>query len=339
MMIGVLLALFQLSTALNEITISSAEQSSSRNATSLAGKAIDDDLSTSSYTEADEKSWITLKLNTSRRLNKVVIRGQAATDCDFEVHLTLKNGSTKFCEEYTVAGLYNKNVKFWGGRATAINISEKEACNQTMQMYEIKVFGPCERGYFSVPEEIGRYTLVDNPWNNMTRLICTECAPGSYSETRNGKEDCDVCGAGMWSDAGAEQCTPCIAGKWRADGDSGCTECEAGWWSVIGAAECTECEAGWWSVIGAAECTECAAGTWSVIGAAECTECAAGWWSVIGAAGCTACTGGKTSKAGSTGAGDCYYGKKLNCKRNCANCFYFTRLRLDPKQYDTFFKL
>ena len=266
MMIGFLLALFQLSTALNEIAISSAEQSSSRNATSLAGKAIDGDISTSSYTKAEEKSWITLKLNTSRQLNKVVIRGQAATDCDFEVHLTLKNGSTKF--------------------------SEKEACTQTMQMYEIKVFGPCEKGYFSAPEEIGVYTLVDNPWNNMTKLICTECAPGSYSETRNGKEDCDVCGAGNWSDAGAEQCTPCTAGKWRADGDSGCTECAAGWWSNAGAAECT--------------------------------ECAAGWWSVIGAAACTACTGGKTSEPGSTSAGDCYYGKKLNCKRNCANCFYFT---------------
>ena len=312
-MIGVLLALFQLSTALNKITISSAEQSSSRDATSLAGKAIDGNTSTSSYTKAEEKSWITLKLNTSRQLNKVVIRGHAAAECDFEVHLILNDGSTKFCEEYTVKGLYNKNVKFWGVPATEINISEKTACPQTMQMYEIKVFGPCEKGYFSAPEEIGRYTLVDNPWNNMTKLICTECAPGSYSETRNGKEDCDVCGAGNWSDAGAAECTECAAGKWSNAGAAECTECAAGTWSVIGAAGCTECAAGTWSVIGAAECTECAAGRWSNAGAAECTECTAGTWSVIGAAGCTDCTGGKTSKAGSTSAGDCYYGKKL-CK-------------------------
>ena len=287
-MIGVLLALFQLSTALNEITISSAEQSSSRDATSLAGKAIDDDLSTSSYTKAEEKSWITLKLNEPRKLNKVVIRGQAAAACDFEVHLILKNGSTKFCEEYTVRGQYNKNVRLG---------IEKTACPQTMQMYEIKVFGPCEKGYFSAPEEIGRYTLVDQPWNNMTKLICTECAPGSYSETRNGKEDCDVCGAGNWSDAGAEQCTPCTAGTW----------------SDVRAASCKKCDAGKWSNAGESSCTACTAGTWSNAGAAGCTECAAGTWSVIGAAGCTACTGGKTSKAGSTSAGDCYYGKKL-CK-------------------------
>ena len=176
-MIGVLLALFQLSTALNEIAISSAEQSSSRDATSPAGKAIDGDISTSSYTVEHEKSWITLKLNTPRKLNKVVIKGQAAAACNFEVYLILNDGSTKFFEEYTVAGLYNKNVKFWGSPATAINISEKTACPQTMQMYEIKVFGPCEKGCFSAPEEIGRYTLVGQPWNNMTKLICTECAP------------------------------------------------------------------------------------------------------------------------------------------------------------------
>ena len=239
-MIGVLLALFQLSTALNEITISSAEQSSSRDATSLAGKAIDDDRSTSSYTKAEEKSWITLKLNEPRKLNKVVIRGQAAAACDFEVHLILKNGSTKFCEEYTVRGQYNKNVRL-GIKATEINISEKTACPQTMQMYEIKVFGPCEKGYFSAPEEIGVYTLVGQPWNNMTKLICTECAPGSYSETRNGKEDCDVCGAGNWSDAGAAECT----------------ECAAGWWSVIGAAECTDCTGGKTSKAGSTSAGDC----------------------------------------------------------------------------------
>ena len=258
-MIGVLLGLFQLSAALNEITISSAQQSSSMDATSLAGKAIDDDTSTSSYTNANEKSWINLKLNGPTQLNKVVIRGQAAAECVFVVNVTVEDGSTRFCEEYTGGGvsLYNKNVKCGGKTATEINISEREACPQAMQMYEIKAFGPCEKGQFSAPKEIGTYTLVGQPWENMTQLICTECAPGTFSNTKSGKRNCDVCDAGNWSNAGAETCTPCDAGNWSNAGAVSCMKCDAGKWSNAGAAECTDCTGGKTSEAGSTSVQSC----------------------------------------------------------------------------------
>ena len=319
-MLGVLLALFQLSTALEEISISSAQQSSSRDASTRAGNAIDGDISTSSYTVEHEKSWIGLQLNGPTLLTNVMMRGQAAASCVFLVNLTLEDGSTRFCEEYTRGGkslIYNKNLRCEGGIATAVNISEKEACPQAMRMYEIKAFGPCEKGHFSAPKEIGMYTLVGHPWRNMTEVICTECAPGTFSGRKSSKQNCDVCEAGKWSVAGAEKCTPCAAGKWSNAGDSSCTECTAGTWTLLGN--------------GIGSCESCLAGNWSAAGAASCETCAAGKWSHDGAAECTDCTGGKTSEPGSTSVSDCYYGKKLDFKRNCtAICFYFTRLRQDP---------
>ena len=265
-----------------------------------------------------------------------MIKGQAAADCVFVVNVSVEDGSTQFCGEYTGGGvsLYDKNVKCGGKTATEINISEKEACPQAMRMYEIKAFGPCEKGHFSAPEEIGMYTLVGQPWENMTQLICTECVPGTFSNTKSGKRNCDVCDAGVWSDAGAEMCTPCAAGMWSDAGAASCTPCAAGMWSDAGAVSCKKCDTGKWSDAGDSGCTDCTAGTWTLLGNEidSCKSCHAGTWSAAGAdsceicapgkwsndraAECTACTGGKTSEAGSTGVQSCYYGKKLDFKRN-----------------------
>ena len=248
-----------------------------------------------------------------------MIKGQAAADCVFVVNVSVEDGSTQFCGEYTGGGvsLYDKNVKCGGKTATEINISEKEACPQAMRMYEIKAFGPCEKGHFSAPKEIGLYTLVGQPWENMTQLICTECVPGTFSNTKSGKRNCDVCDAGMWSDAGAASCTPCAAGMWSDAGAVSCKKCDTGKWSDAGDSGCTDCTAGTWTLLGNEidSCKSCHAGTWSAAGADSCEICAPGKWSNDRAAECTACTGGKTSEAGSTGVQSCYYGKKLDFKR------------------------
>ncbi|GMI33160.1 hypothetical protein TrRE_jg4887, partial [Triparma retinervis] len=130
---------------------------------------------------------------------------------------------------------------------------------------------------------------------------CTNCEAGTYlsdavtaTEKHDSSADCEVCNAGLFSDAGAGACTPCMAGKYLQDAatdtslhsfSSACTICEAGTHSTSGSATCVHCPAGkHLSDPGVKvelhdsqeDCILCGDGSYSLPAATSCTSCSAG---------------------------------------------------------------
>ena len=123
-------------------------------------------------------------------------------------------------------------------------------------------------------------------------VLCTECAPGQYSEEgstsclscpagkfqdSSGQPECKVCPAGSsQSLAGQVMCNPCVAGQSQPfSGQRQCDECQHGKISdADGAAECEWCPAGKYAHASRTQCQDCQEGKYKEISRqADCESC------------------------------------------------------------------
>lgn len=103
---------------------------------------------------------------------------------------------------------------------------------------------------------------------------CKLCDAGR-SQAAPGMQECEECGPGTFSEAGAAECKSCPAGSFGNESKmSACRSCDAGTWSFDGARACVSCKPGRYAGRNASSCSLCEKGTFAnSSGSTICSAC------------------------------------------------------------------
>ena len=164
----------------------------------------------------------------------------------------------------------------------------------------------------------GRVTSCINCEDDATttgtgNTVCSKCNAGTHMKKKvsDNSKSCRACPIGFVAIYGKEECDQCKAGTFTDTNQTACVSCDVGLHSSeIGATSnsvCAKCPSGRYSsakgVTSADDCTRCAAGkknpTSGSIYSTDCTDCDAMSKSDAGNSSCSNCDVGKKSEAGS----------------------------------------
>lgn len=203
------------------------------------------------------------------------------------------------------------------------NIANNDVYETNLVIYNNPGTGPykCTPGYFSPAGA----------------SLCTECAPGKYSDFERNEicfgcgpvgyntiykaTGCSGCPAGKVSNVYFTGCDFCAQGSYRtAAMTAGCQYCPAGKVSLADRSDCVFCQNGYYRTATMTACSICAAGQNPAADSASCVNCLAGTYNPNPGGLCSNCVGPTYSGVGAQSCTDCPPGSYTEDHKTCPWC-------------------